>query len=472
MRRIAHSAALLWVALAACALAAPAGALASDKGALDEIFSSWMVGQATLGSRTFIQNYDIQESVESAGASQPKKDVHIVWTRAGHFRIEMTRPAGGTVVQCYDGRFGWQAQSQWGLGLAANLSSDAWVWQSNLLVALSAFRPPIDYRAAAPAEVNGRACIVASVTDAGKIEGKCYFDRRNRRLLRIERQAAPGSAQTLALEFDDHRKMDGLWIPFVARVTIGSSVTIHRRSKVVLNPPVDETMFVLPTAQLQEAQAVDAVLAKHEATIGGTEAVMRIHTRVTHLVVNISTTGTKTSEVISQKSPNLIVIENDTPGMGREARGFDGTTGWMSSELQGYRPLKPAELAQLVGEGGIHLVGRLNEAYPFRRLVGERVIDGRPTVAVALASQQGPAGTFYFDQKDGRLLRVGSPVAGDRANSTESTTDFSDFRKVDGLEIPFELVQTSPLARVTSTVKSIENNVPLDDAIFRPRRDE
>jgi hypothetical protein len=459
-------------ALSLAALAAPPGARASDKGALDGIFGSWIVGQATLGSRTLIQNYDIQESVEFVGTSQPRTDVHIVRTRAGHFRFELTRPGAGTVVQAYDGRLGWQAQPQWGLGLAANLPSDAWAWQNNLLAAVSAFRPPFDYRALPEAQVGGRPCIVAAVTDAGKLEGKCFFDRRNRRLLRIERQAAPGSAQTLAIEFDDFRKLDGLWIPFVTKVTAGSSVTLHRRSKVVLNPPVDESSFVLPTAQLQEALAVGAVLSKHERTIGGVEAIVRIHTRVTHLVVDISTTGTKTSETISQKSPNLILIETETPGMGREARGFDGTTGWMSSELQGYRPLKPAELAQLVGEGGIHLVGRLNETYPFRRLLGERVINGRPAIAVALASQQGPAGTFYFDKENGRLLRVSSPVAGDRNTSTESATDFSDFRKVDGLEIPFELVQISPMARVTSTVKSVENNVPLDDAIFRPRRDE
>jgi len=463
---------LVSIALAAWALGAPAGARASDAGALDEIFGSWLVGQATLGSATLIQNYDIHESVEFGGTSQPTMDVHLVRTRAGHFRFELTRPGGGTVVQAFDGHLGWQAQSQWGLGLASNLATDAWVWQNNLLVAVSAFRPRFDYHALAGAEVNGRACIVAAVTDAGKVEGKCFFDRRNRRLLRIERQASAGSAKTLAMEFDDFRKIDGLSIPFVTRVTIGSSVTIHRRSKVVLNPPVEETAFVLPTAQLQEALAVGAVLMKHEKTIGGSEAVARIHTRVTHLRLDISATGTKTSETISQKSPNLILIETETPGMGREARGFDGTTGWKSSELQGYRPLKPAELAQLVGEGGIHLVGRLNETYPFRRMAGERVINGRATVAIALASQQGPAGTFYFDKENGRLLRVGSPVAGDRNTSTESATDFSDFRKVDGLEIPFELVQVTPMARVTSTVTSVENNVPLDDAIFRPRRDE
>jgi len=199
------SAVLSWVALALGALAAPPGALASDRGALDAIFGSWQVSQATLGSKTLVRSFEIQESVEFVGTSQPRMDVHIVRTRAGHFRFELTRPGVGAVVQAYDGRLGWQAQAQWGLGLAANLPSDAWVWQNNLLVAASSFRPRIDYRALPPAQVNGRPCIVAAVTDAGKLEGKCFFDRENHRLLRIERQAAAGSAQTLAMEFDDFR---------------------------------------------------------------------------------------------------------------------------------------------------------------------------------------------------------------------------------------------------------------------------
>jgi hypothetical protein len=69
-------------------------------------------------------------------------------------------------------------------------------------------------------------------------------------------------------------------------------------------------------------------------------------------------------------------------------------------------------------------------------------------------------------------LRVALPVTGDRENSTESTVDFTDFRRIGGMEIPFVLVQTNPLTRTVSTVQSVQNNAPLDDEIFHPHRDE
>ena len=440
--------------LLACLLASSPRVLASDQHALDEIFSSWFVGQGGFGSAA-VRAYEIEQTVIFEGTNRPQIEMHVICTVSGHFRFELARAGSATVVQAYDGRVGWQSQPDWGLGLAANMDADAWVMQNDLLFAIRAFRPRIYYRALDPEVLNGHACIVAAVTDANKVEGKCFFDRKTHQLIRIERALGPGSAAKIVANFDDFRPVGTLVIPFKMRVQLGDVVTSYCRSKIVINPPVDEASFVLSTEQLREATELDAVVRNHDATLGTAEAFARIRSRITHLSLEISTTGTKSSETISQKLPNLILLEVDTPGMGREWRGYDGKSGWLYSEMEGYRPLKPAELTQLVNEGSIHLVGHLKEALPFRRRIGERVVNGQLAVAIALASQDGPAGTFYFDKENGRLLRIGLPVAGDRENTTESTNDFMDFREIDGVEIPFVLVQTNPLVRAVSTVQSL-----------------
>ena len=459
------------LALAALVAAGVAPARASDKSELDSAFFSFYSAQGGLGAATFIQSFEIDETVDFEGQPMPRFALHIVRTRAGHFLFRTTRAGLGTVEQAFDGRVGWQSHSQWGMGLSSNPGADPWVVQNNLLLAMSAFRRGFDYRLLGREDVDGRSCLVAGIKDPGKLEGKIYFDRKNFRILRLERQFFPGSPEQMVAEFGDFQRVSGLDIPFTARVRTGSLTAVHRRTQVTINPHVDESSFVLSTAQLREALEVEAILKRHQDTMGDARAFDRIHSRVTRLVIEVPTSGMKYTETVSQKTPNLILLEINTPGMGSDVRGFDGTTGWVNSELQGYRPLKPPELAELMSEGRAHLVGGLAAGSPFRRRLDERTVNGRAADAVALANQSGPAGNFYFDKETGRLLRIGSAVAGDRTTTTESTMDFSDFRRVDGVEIPFVMTQTTALVRVVSTVQSVENNPPIDDGIFRPRRD-
>ena len=50
--------------------------------------------------------------------------------------------------------------------------------------------------------------------------------------------------------------------------------------------------------------------------------------------------------------------------------------------------------------------------------------------------------------------------------------DYADFRDVGGIEVPYVLTQTNPLMRAVSTILSIDVNPPLQDDLFRPRRDD
>lgn len=454
----------------ALGLVAPPAARASDRAELDAFFDHWLANLAGLGSAPTLRTYVVDETVEFEGVSRPSLRLHIARTASGLFRIELTQAGSGLVIQAFDGRVAWQSQVGGGLGVTGNPTADPWVLQNDMLFPVRAFRPGIEHSQEASVTLRGHPCLVARVRDSQGSTGRCWIDRSTHELLRVERDLGPRSA--LTIDYDDFRPVDDLRIPF-ARVQDGRATSIvHRRSSVVLNAPVDEASMVLSTADLNEALALGAILRRHDATVGTAEALARLHTRVAHLTLELSTVGTTSTQTIYQKAPDKILIETDTPGIGRDTRGFDGTTAWTESLLQGYRPLKPAEAAQLGAEGSLHVVGRLADTFPFRLRVGERVINGRPTDALSLSSLQGKAGTFYFDRQNGRLLRIGSTVAGDRENSTEATVDYADYRDVGGIEVPYRLTQTNPLMHAVSTVLSIDVNPPLPDDLFKPRRDD
>jgi hypothetical protein len=70
-----------------------------------------------------------------------------------------------------------------------------------------------------------------------------------------------------------------------------------------------------------------------------------------------------------------------------------------------------------------------------------------------------------FDQKTGLLTRevryADTPMG---RNATQ--IDFSDYREVGGVKIPFKWMLSRPIARFTIQIKEAKVNVPVDDARF------
>jgi hypothetical protein len=48
----------------------------------------------------------------------------------------------------------------------------------------------------------------------------------------------------------------------------------------------------------------------------------------------------------------------------------------------------------------------------------------------------------------------------------EQTTEFSDFREVDGVKLPFKLKGTSAVQTFTVTVTKVEHNKKIDESLF------
>ena len=99
------------------------------------------------------------------------------------------------------------------------------------------------------------------------------------------------------------------------------------------------------------------------------------------------------------------------------------------------------------------------------------MIGGRRAVGLALGSVQGLAGLHYFDAETGQLVEVESVLSAGPQGQLKVTVDFSDFRSVDGVVQPFVTIMTNPAMRIVTTIQSVVFNVPLDDAIFKPRKD-
>ena len=114
---------------------------------------------------------------------------------------------------------------------------------------------------------------------------------------------------------------------------------------------------------------------------------------------------------------------------------------------------------------------KLSALCPLRRLLDDKVVNGRRLTGIALASLQGPSGNFYFDPMTYELVQVESFVQAGPTGQLKMLAEFADYRRVDGIMIPYVTTLTNPAMRMVMIVESVKHNLPIDDALFRPKKE-
>jgi hypothetical protein len=220
---------------------------------------------------------------------------------------------------------------------------------------------------------------------------------------------------------------------------------------------------------VKEAESIDVVLTRHLQAAGGDAALQRITTRVTEAVIDSSSSGLQTRVTVQHKLPNLIVVEREAAGLGKTVAGFDGREGWETSEVRGFRPLRDREINDLLAFCLLGGDPYLKNHYPLKKWASELTIDGRPAVGVRLSSFDAHVGTFFFDRETGRLMRGEFPGQG---GAPPLRIDYLDFSVVGDVVLPFRTEYRVGAETTSIVCSSVQHNVELHDAIFRPRRDD
>jgi hypothetical protein len=451
----------------ACLAGAGGIRCAADTGDADAVLDRWI---ASIGGRAAfrgVSSYEIRESVD-LGRGSPVAGIHVVRTKAGHFREETTYPGFGTLVQAWDGMIGWQSNDRLGAGLIPQADLGSLVTQDNLLLPLYVDSTYKKRRVIGHAPVNGSGCTVLGMTGANHLEERWYFDDASSRFVRVDQPKDSQPGKWATMYFSDFRTAGAVSVPYTIKIAGQGSTVVIKRQSLAINPPTDEAAFMISTARLVEVTRIEAILSRNLAEVGG-DAIGRIHSRIKHMTIVSQDSGIRASETTYQEEPNLFLNELDTPGEGIKWEGFDGTVRWTCSELEGFHLLGEEASAQWKMYGNLADEGRLLERFPLRRMLGPRQVDGRATHAVILSDFRAQQGTWYFDDENARLLRL-ETVFLDNHGKQEATQDYSDFRRIDGVEMPFAITETNPAGQTVETIDSVQDNVSLDAETFKLRR--
>lgn len=214
------------------------------------------------------------------------------------------------------------------------------------------------------------------------------------------------------------------------------------------------------------APSADRILDKYIKATGGT---------LTSFVAKGASVGygpesTPRPVEIYSKAPNQRTTIIHTQN-GDSVTVYDGLAGWLAA------PLRPVLVMPLSGGGleGARLDAELSFPARIKQALGKwrvgfpTTIDDREVEAVQGTSPAGALATFYFDSQTGllvRQIRYSDSVVG----RSPTQIDYSDYRDVAGMKMPFRFVVTWLDGKETFELTEVQPNVPIDPARFvRPR---
>lgn len=213
----------------------------------------------------------------------------------------------------------------------------------------------------------------------------------------------------------------------------------------------------LPTA--------DQIIEKYQQASGGKEAWDKLTSVVMKGSFEMEQMEGEATQEIYGKAPNKVLFVTDSPSFGTVKRAFNGTAGWQDNPQTGLADITGGELAALKREADFYGVLDLKTLYPKMTVKGKESVDGHDAYVVEATPAEGAPVTMSFDAASGLLVRS-ETVADTAMGQTNVQTTLSDYREVDGVQVPFQIHSDMGGFAFTIKLNDVKHNVDIDDAKF------
>jgi len=212
---------------------------------------------------------------------------------------------------------------------------------------------------------------------------------------------------------------------------------------------------------------VEQVLDKYIQALGGKAAIEKKTTLVIKGTVDVPSTGETGAMELYKKAPNKEMQMISTPSNGPSQRGFDGASGWNWDPDSGPSDMSPADLMAIKLESDFYRAVRLKDLYPKMSVKGREKVGEREAYVVDAPRPDGTSEKMYFDVQNGLLVRSDVPIEVPDEGRTIVTSQYEDYREVNGVKVAFTIRQTSADFDYVIKLSEVKYNAPIDDAKFK-----
>jgi hypothetical protein len=200
---------------------------------------------------------------------------------------------------------------------------------------------------------------------------------------------------------------------------------------------------------------------------GGKAAYAALTTRVVYGTMIIGGVGVRAPLVEYAARPNKAYTTITSDAIGMIESGTDGVVAWENSAMTGPKIKEGVEKASALREAAFDGLVNWRELYSKVECLGTDSIQGKPCYKVVLIPAEGSPDTSFFSKDSGLLVLTRMSVESEMGK-VRVDAYAEDYRKVDGILLPFKMRQVvmGGLQEMTVVVDSIRHNVVLKEDRF------
>lgn len=217
----------------------------------------------------------------------------------------------------------------------------------------------------------------------------------------------------------------------------------------------------------EEQAAIDQILQRYEQALGGRQAIDAIKSYKMEGSFQIQGMSGKIAGWRKEPDKTLTVLE--FPRFGTLKKGFDGQTRWVQTPAGTVSDENAEEeIAEMERDAEVFSAGRIKSLFESMKLDYNARLSGREVRVIEGKPPKGPAERLYFDIENGLLVRWDmARKQNKRGGRVFVKVHLDDYKDVDGLKIPYKVRFAFESFNFTVQVEKLENNIEIDDAIFR-----
>jgi hypothetical protein len=209
----------------------------------------------------------------------------------------------------------------------------------------------------------------------------------------------------------------------------------------------------------------EAILDKYIEVTGGKAAYEKKRTEIATGVMEFTGKGVKAHMTTYQAAPNKSYMVVEIDGIGKMEDGTDGSVVWERSALKGPRVKTGEERAISLRGAAIQHDAHWRDYFQKAECTGEEPLDGHICYRVVVTPKVGQPEIRYYDKKTSLLVRS-NMILKTEMGEIPTEMNVSDYRRVDGVLIPFQLKQKVLGQEFTVTNNSIQTNVDIPSDRF------